>query len=175
MFGMFGYIGGSSPVFIQHFGFSPAQFGMLFGVSAGMFILATQINPRLLPRLGAERVMRFALGVYLAAAGAMLGLALLGRGGPAAVVVPVMLSLGSMGFIIPNTVVGALSRNAAQAGSASALMGTLQFTLAALAGLLVGALTDGTPRPMAGVLFTGAILAFAADRVRPRPARSGRP
>ncbi len=169
MFGMFGYIGGSSPVFIQHFGFTPPQYGMLFGMSAGMFIVATQVNPGLMHRYGGARVIRAALMVYVAAAAAMLLLALLGRGGPAAVVGPVMLSLASMGFIIPNTTVGALSRNAAQAGSASALMGTIQFCLAALAGILVGLLTDGTPRPMAAILLLGALCAFAADRLRARP------
>ncbi len=169
MFGMFGYIGGSAPVFIQHFGFSPAQYGMLFGASAGMFIIATQINPHILQRLGAPRVLRLALGCYVGSAAVLFGLALLGIGGPAAIVIPVMGALGSMGFVAPNTAVGALSRHAAQAGSASALMGTLQFTLAAMAGLLVGALTDGTPRPMAAIMLMGALGAFAADRLRPRP------
>ena len=167
-FGMFAYIGGSSPVFIQHFGFTPPQYGMLFGISAGMFIVATQINPRILPRFGAPRIIRTALATYLAATAAMLLFALLGRGGPLAVVLPIMLALFAMGFIIPNTTVGALSRHAAQAGSASALMGTLQFGLAACSGLLVGLFTDGTPRPMAALLCLGAALALAANRLRPR-------
>ena len=170
MFGMFAYIGGSSPVFIQHFGFTPPQFGMLFGISAGMFILATQLNPRLIHRFGAPRIIRTALVTYLAASATMLLFALAGRGGPLAVILPVMLSLLSLGFIIPNTTVGALSRHAAQAGSASALMGTLQFGLAACSGLLVGFLTDGTPRPMAAILCLGATLAFAANRLRPKKA-----
>ena len=170
MFGMFAYIGGSSPVFIQHFGFTPTRYGMLFGASAGMFIVATQINPRILPRFGAPRIIRIALVAYLAAAAFMLVFALAGRGGPLAVVLPIMLALFTMGFIIPNTTVGALSRHATQAGSASALMGTLQFSLAACSGLLVGLLTDGTPRPMAALLFIGAALATAANRLRPKKA-----
>ena len=169
MFGMFAYIGGSSPVFIQHFGFSPSQYGMLFGCSAAMFILATQINPRLLQRYGAAAVLRAALAAFMAAGILLLVLSLLGVGGPAGVVVPVMLCMGSMGFVMPNTAVGALSRHAAQAGSASALLGTFQFTLAALSGIMVGTLTDGTPRPMAAMVLAGAVGAFAADRLRPRP------
>ena len=169
MFGMFAYIGGSSPVFIQHFGFTPAQYGMLFGTSAAMFILSSQLNPRLLQRFGAAAVLRTALGAFVAAGSILLTLAILNLGGPAGVVVPVMLAMGSMGFVLPNTAVGALSRHAAQAGSASALMGTMQFTLAALSGIMVGALTDGTPRPMAAMVMAGALGAFAADRLRPRP------
>lgn len=69
MFGMFAYIGGSSPVFIQRFAFSPAAYGMLFGCSAGAFILSSQVNPWLILRFGAARVIR-AGGVGLPGGGA---------------------------------------------------------------------------------------------------------
>jgi DHA1 family bicyclomycin/chloramphenicol resistance-like MFS transporter len=167
MFGMFAYIGGSSPVFIEHFGFTPEQYGMLFGCSAGMFILASQLNPRLVVRFGAARVLRGALMLLVTAAGVLAVLSFVGLNRPVGVVVPVMCAMGSMGFVIPNAAVGALSRHAAQAGSASALMGTIQFTLAALSGVMVGALTDGTPRPMAAMVLAGAVCAFLADRLRP--------
>jgi DHA1 family bicyclomycin/chloramphenicol resistance-like MFS transporter len=167
MFGMFAYIGGSSPVFIEHFGFTPEQYGMLFGCSAGMFILASQLNPRLVQGCGGAAVLRGALMALLAAGIVLAALAFMGVNRPVAVVAPVMCAMGSMGFVIPNAAVGALSRHAAQAGSASALMGTVQFTLAALSGVMVGALTDGTPRPMAAMVLAGAIGAFLADRFRP--------
>ena len=169
MFGMFAYIGGSPPVFIQHFGFSPERYGMLFGLSAAMFIVCSQVSPRLLPRFGGPRIVRAASLVYVLAALALAGFAWTGQDNAAAVVVPVMVSMGCMGFIMPNAAVGALSRHAHQAGSASALMGTMQFTLAACSGVLVGALSDGTARPMAALLLLGAIGTMAADRLRPPP------
>jgi MFS transporter, DHA1 family, multidrug resistance protein len=140
---------------------------MLFGSSAAAFVLASQINPLVLPRFGAARVLRVAVSIYLASAAAMFACAILNAGGVYGVVLPVVVAMGSMGFVMPNSAVGALSRHAAQAGSASALMGTLQFCLAALSGLLVGALSDGTARPMAGLLLLGAAGAAAADRLRP--------
>ena len=169
MFGMFAYIGGSSPVLIQRFHFSPPQYGMLFGLSAGMFILSSQINPRILLRFGAARVVRVGVTVFLAAAAVMLACAVLDVGGVYAVVGPVMVIMGTMGFVMPNSAVGALSRHAAQAGSASALMGTMQFCLAALSGLLVGYFTDGSARPMAALILIGAVGAVIADRLRPTP------
>ena len=54
-------------------------------------------------------------------------------------------------------------------GSASALMGTLQFMLAAVSGTLVGWLTDGSPRPLAGLMLLGATCAVAADLFRVAP------
>ena len=169
MFGMFAYIGGASAVLIQRYHFSPAQFGMLFGLSASMFILASQVNPRLLPRYGAPRVIRTALRVTITAALIEFVCAWLPFGGYWGLVVPVMALMGSMGFVMPNSAVGALSRHAAQAGSASALMGTMQFCLAALSGILVGVLSDGTARPLATLILVGAAGAFLADRLRPAP------
>jgi DHA1 family bicyclomycin/chloramphenicol resistance-like MFS transporter len=170
MFGMFAYIGGSPPVLIQRFAFSPAQYGMLFGASAGAFILSSQVNPRILPRFGAARVLRVGSMVYLAAALVLLACAVLQVGGVFGVVLPVVAAMGSMGFVMPNSAVGALSRHAAHAGSASALMGTIQFCLAAFSGVLVGALSDGTARPMATLMLIGAVGVVLADRLRPKPA-----
>jgi MFS family permease len=59
-------------------------------------------------------------------------------------------------------------RGIRRAGSTSALMGTLQFTLAAAGGALVGALMDGTPRPMALLMLLGVTGATAACLARPR-------
>jgi DHA1 family bicyclomycin/chloramphenicol resistance-like MFS transporter len=48
------------------------------------------------------------------------------------------------------------------AGSASALMGALQFGVGAVAGALVGALHNGTALPMAGVMAACGLLGLAA-------------
>ncbi len=168
MFGMFAYIGGSPPVLIERFHFSPAQYGMLFGVSAAAFIVASQISPFLLPRFGAARILRVAISVYLLAALAMLACALLDVGGVYGIVPPVMVIMGCSGMILPNAAVGALSSHAAQAGTASAVMGTMQFTLAALSGVAISLFSDGTARPMAALLVFAAVAAVAMDRLRPK-------
>ena len=168
MFGMFAYIGGSPPVLIQHFGFAPAQYGAVFGASAIFFIGASQISPLLLRRVGAARILRTATTTYLVAAIIMVLCAMFHVGGVFGIVLPVVVLMGCMGMALPNAAVGALSRHAAQAGTASAIMGTLQFTLAAISGALVGLLADGTARPMAGLILFAAIAAVTADRLRAR-------
>ncbi len=65
------------------------------------------------------------------------------------------------------SLVGAMSRHQAHAGSASALFGTLQYTGGALAGLLVGVLADGSARPMAFVMLACALAALLTARARP--------
>jgi DHA1 family bicyclomycin/chloramphenicol resistance-like MFS transporter len=71
-----------------------------------------------------------------------------------------------MGFLNPTATVGALRCHGAHAGSASALLGTLQFAIGAVGGFLVGWLTNGTAVPMAAIMFAGAALAKLADLCR---------
>jgi MFS transporter, DHA1 family, multidrug resistance protein len=167
-FCMFAYLAGSSPVFIQGFGLSPPEFALIFGLCSCGLIAGSQINARLLPRFGLSFMLRMISRISLAAT---LTLTLLAFGGVhilPLIVAPVFIALSCQGFSNANTSVGALSRHAAHAGSASALMGMAQFSLGASSGLLVGLLTDGTPRGMAALMLLGSLGAVIADLWRPK-------
>lgn len=168
MFGMFAYLGGSPAVFIQHFGLNPTLYGSMFGLCAAGFIAGSQVSPRLLPRFGAGRVMRVAVRTYLAATLVLGVIAFAGIGPWYLTMLPILISLTTMGFVLPNATVGALQRHAGHAGSASALMGMLQFCIGAISGLSVGILADGTSRPMAILMIIGAVGAVVAEAARPR-------
>jgi MFS transporter, DHA1 family, multidrug resistance protein len=167
-FCMFAYLGGSSPVFIQGFGLSPAAFGLIFGLCSCGLIAGSQINARLLPRFGLFFMLRFICRVSLAATSLLLVLSFSGVHVLWMIVAPVFLALSCQGFANGNTAAGALTRHAAHAGSASAMLGVAQFALGATSGLLVGLLTDGTPRGMALLMFCGSLCAVIADLFRPR-------
>ena len=169
LFGLFAYLGGAPGVFIALYHLSPATFGIMFGCAAFGFISASQINPLLVHRFGAGRVMRGGIRLNMAAALCLLAAAFSGTSHWILVALPILAFMISMGFTTPNAVVGALSRHSAHAGSASALMGTLQFVLGAVSGLLVGVASDGTARPMAALMFLGAAGAVTADLCRPKP------
>jgi hypothetical protein len=47
-------------------------------------------------------------------------------------------------------------------------MGTGQFLLGAVGGLLVGLFTDGTPRGMSALMLFGSVFMVVADLLRPR-------
>ncbi len=167
-FTTFAYLGGSPDVFIAHFQLSPSQYGMVFGSCAMCFIAATQVNPRLLPRFGFSHLLRAGVLTSVLAGLGLTALAVSGVGAWYVFAALIALGTASMGFTNPNATVGALSRHAAHAGSASAVMGTLQYALGAASGLLVGLLADGTARPMAALMLLGALGAAAADLARPR-------
>ncbi len=166
--GLFTYLGGSPPVYEQLFGLTPPQYGLLFGIGAAGFIGGAQVNPWLLPRFGARRVLRAASWVYLAATVVLTFDAFTGFGRLLGVFLPILTSLFMLGMVSPNATVAALSRHSAHAGSASALMGTLQFILAAIAGTLIGLLSDDTARPMALMMLASAALALVAEAFRAR-------
>ncbi len=155
MFALFAYISGSPPVYLVRYGLSPPQYGVLYGLCAAGFILGSQVNPRLVLRFGLLAVSRWALRVGAAGVAVLAAVSFAGRFGLIGLVAPIVVIMTSFGLILPNTTVGALSRHGAHAGSASALMGTLQFLLAAVSGSAMGWLTDGTARPMAALMLLG--------------------
>ena len=69
---------------------------------------------------------------------------------------------------MPSTTGLAMAPHGAIAGSASALLGTLQFALGAMAGALVGELGNTTAVPFAAVIAGCGLGAFTMYRTLPR-------
>ena len=167
-FAFFAYLGGSSPVFIQGFGLTPVQYAMIFGANSFGLICCAQLNPHLLRRFGHSRVLRWVSRVHLAATATLTVIAFAQWHTLPLVVAPVFVAISCMGMLNPNTIVGALARHQHHAGSASSVMGTGQYLLGAISGLMVGLVTDGTPRGMAALMLLGSIGMTMADARRPR-------
>jgi DHA1 family bicyclomycin/chloramphenicol resistance-like MFS transporter len=167
-FCMFAYLAGCSPVFEDGFGLNPSEFALIFGLCAVGLIAGSQLNARLLPNFGLNRMLTSVARVSFCATIALVVLAFSGVHVLWAIVAPLVVVIGCQGFNNANATAGALSRHAGHAGSASALMGTFQFSLGAVSGVLVGFLTDGTPRGMAALMACGMLGAVIADRFRPR-------
>jgi len=161
---MFAYIAGAPFVFMQVFGLRPAQFGWLFGSNALGLIAASQLNHALLARVTSHALLGWALRSLVVWAVLMLALSLLGIGGFWAVALPLFAALCSLGFSFPNATALALAHQAGRVGSAAALLGSLQFTLAALSGSAVGLFAAQSAAPMAAVCCGFAVLALAAHR-----------
>jgi MFS transporter, DHA1 family, multidrug resistance protein len=162
--GMFAYISGSPFVFIDVYGVPAHAYGWLFGLNALGLITASQINARLIRRLGPDRLLARA-NLANAVFGALLvAVAVSGWGGLIALLVPLFGYVASLGFSYPNAAAGAMAPFPERAGSASALLGTVQFGIAAIAGAAVGWWHDGTALPMAVVIGLCGATAFAAQR-----------
>lgn len=156
--GMFAYIAGSPFVFIKLYGVPAEHYGWLFGTNAAGFILVAQVNARLLVKRGPAFLLSRAVWVYLAAGLSLLTVAALQPAALWPLLVPLFVCIASLGCIIPNAAACAMSGQGARAGSASALMGCLQFSVAAAAAALVGVLHDGSAIPMSLVISLCGVL-----------------
>ena len=67
--------------------------------------------------------------------------------------------------MVPTTAVLALDEHGKIAGTASALMGTLQFVVGALVMAVVGLFVDGSARPMVLGIAGSAIAAYVFARI----------
>lgn len=170
MAALFAYVAGSSFVLQEQYGLDEQQFGLAFGAGAVGLIAATQFNVRLLRRHSPQRILIAALSVGTGAGLALLAFAATGLGGLPSLLVSLWVVLAAAGLAIPNAPALALSRHGEAAGTASALLGAVQFGVGALAAPLVGVLGSGAVA-MALVVAGGMVAATAVLLVVVRPAR----
>lgn len=168
--GMFAYIAGSSFVLIEVHHVPAVRYGWYFGANALGLIAASQLNRWLLGRASAARILRWST-TWVAIAGlGVLVATWTGIGGLPGLAASLFAFVASIGLIGPNTTALALEHHASRAGLASAVLGAAGFTIAALASSAVGALHDGTARPMGAVMAFAGAAAWTVGRVgRPAP------
>jgi MFS transporter, DHA1 family, multidrug resistance protein len=169
--GMFAYVAGTPFAYISYYHVSPQLYGVLF--AAGILgIMATNlVNARVVARLGSDRLLR-AGTVMAALAGAVLAVtAWTGWGGLAGLVALLFVFISATGFIVANSIVGALASSPQRAGSISALVGAVQYGSGIIGSALIGVFADGTPWPMGWVIaLAGLGSAACAWFLLPAPA-----
>lgn len=161
--GMFSYIAGSPFVFIELYGIPTEHYGWLFGSNALGFILVAQLNAWLVARHGPAYWLGKAVWFYLVAGMALLLVALAKPLALWPLLIPLFCCIACLGILLPNASACAMAGQGRHAGSASALLGSLQFTIAASAAAMVGVLHDGSAWPVAVVIFSCAVLAVSCS------------
>ncbi len=162
--GFFSYIAGSAFFYMGLLGFSETVFGLIYGGNVVGLIFSNQVNRVLLKKYGAPQVLcaviivQFLLVMLLVVAG------FAGFAGKAAVLSLIFGYLFCFGFIMADAVALALEPFTRNAGTASALIGSLQMVSGALSSGLVSYLHNGTMMPMvlimAGCTGLGLLLLF---------------
>ncbi|MBI2241130.1 MAG: multidrug effflux MFS transporter [Magnetospirillum gryphiswaldense] len=169
MAGLFTYISGAPFVFIQYHNVPVDLFGWFFGANAFGFIVAGQINGRALGKLDRHKVLVVAQWAQVALSTALLAICATDFAGLAGLSPALFLTIACIGFIAPNSSVLVMApRGGAVAGTASALMGMLQFAIGAGASALVGLLHAHSAVPMAAVMLGFALLGPLALRLLPK-------
>ncbi len=157
--GLFAYISDAPFVFMTLFGLTEREFGWMFGLSACGVIGASQINRVVLRRWSSRYISVMAVSGQCVFAGGLVLSTIL----HVSFVVFVVLIVGylvCLGFLSPNTTAIAMEPFTRNAGTASALMGSMQMAAGALGSAVVSALHTGTTLPMGGVLLLSAALSL---------------
>ncbi|HEY7124544.1 MAG TPA: Bcr/CflA family multidrug efflux MFS transporter [Ktedonobacterales bacterium] len=156
---MFSYISGSPFVLQDLYGVSPQVFSLIFGTNALGIVIAGQINGRLVGRVALLKLLACGLSATATGGVALLLVVSSGSIGLAGILPALFVMVASLGLVLPNATSLALSGQPRIAGSASALVGVLQFSIGAAAAPLVGSFGARTALPMATVI---AVLGLSA-------------
>jgi MFS transporter, DHA1 family, multidrug resistance protein len=134
---LFVYISSSSAVFMDMFKLSQQQFGLLFGMNAVGIVLFSSLNKVLAKRLNIFQRLR--LGNSIQVGGVCILVSNLFFMQPVFwwVVIGLFFAKAGIGLTGPNTMALAMSHQGARAGTASAIMGSMQFFCGLLGGILL--------------------------------------
>ena len=162
--GIFAFVTNSAFVLVKALGLSPREYSVLFAVVMIGQITGAWFTSRMVMRLGIAGILRFGVRVACASGLVAAALAWAGIGHWLAIALPCMAFMFAASCIMPNATAAALSPFRTSTGTVSSFMGATTFVLGALVGIVLGALFDGTARPMASAFALAGVGALAAER-----------
>jgi DHA1 family bicyclomycin/chloramphenicol resistance-like MFS transporter len=172
--GLFCFISGSSHVIQKGLGLAPELYGPVFASAVAGYLAGSMIVRRISGQVAGRTMMR-AGSLWCLACG-WAGPVSLALTGPSLATVALPLILYMIGFAVvqPNAQAGAIAPFPAMAGRASALLGFLQWSIAALAGLFLGLVLDAAGWAMGlGIALSGTAAAVAVALLPREPASGG--
>lgn len=141
--GMFAYVAGPPFAFITYYHIPARFYGLLFGLGIPGIMAANILNSRLVQRFGYERLLLAGTVVAACSAVMVAVAARMGFGGLLGLGVPLFFFVSATGFIVANSIAGALSDFPDRSGTVSALIGAVQYGSGIVGSVLVGAFADG--------------------------------
>ncbi|CAM4076752.1 multidrug effflux MFS transporter [Acinetobacter pragensis] len=159
---LFCYISSSASVLMDSYGLTQQQFAYAFGANAFGIMMFSTFNKHLAAKTAV--LMRLKLGAYIQ----LFGVAVLLIGGLlpqaplASVMLGMFLTVSGIGFTGPNAMALAMSEQGARAGTASAVMGSMQFACGLLGGLILNFMLWSPLLNMAAVMMIFIAVALCA-------------
>ncbi|WP_319529558.1 multidrug effflux MFS transporter [uncultured Cohaesibacter sp.] len=163
----YGFIIGSPFVYINFFGVNYQYYGYLFGLNVVGVMVVSYFNRFLLSRYSMDLLLKLSTAAAFLATVA-LSLAVYSGAASLIFVIVTVFVFFSLNGIIAATATAAALDELKTAGSASALIGSLQYGSGIISSLLLTVFRDGTPWPMAWImtLFTFACMATVLFKPR---------
>ena len=157
---LFCYISSSASILMDDYGLNQQQFAYAFGLNALGIMLLSSINKKLGGTFSV--LQRLKIGAVLQLLGVMvlLSASLLSNVALWIVLIGMFLAISGIGFTGPNAMALAMAEQGERAGTASAVMGSMQFACGLLAGVMLNFLLWSALANMAIVMliFVGIML-----------------
>ncbi|HEY9010690.1 MAG TPA: multidrug effflux MFS transporter [Devosia sp.] len=165
-----GFLGNSSFVYIEHYGLTPTQYSLAFSVNAVSFFAVSQTSGFMVKRFGLQRVVRTSVVGFAVSMLALAAIFATGVDNIWVLAAFMFIAFGFLGLVLPTTGVLAMEDHGENAGTAAALMGTLQMVMGSVSMGIVGAFHNGTAMPMVIGFAICAVLAFVLTQITIRTA-----
>ena len=159
--GLFAFVSGSSAVLIGTYGFAPGLFGIVFAASAVSLLFGSGTSALTIRRYGSLRLRRLAMIVVVIADLGLIATAVLNLG-PWALLISIALLTYAVGIILPNAISSAMAYVPQVAGTASGVVGLIQFVTGAISAWMIGLYHPGQISGMVTIIipFTLVSLCF---------------
>jgi DHA1 family bicyclomycin/chloramphenicol resistance-like MFS transporter len=168
------FIAGTPVAFIVVMGISPEEFGFFILTAPAGYIIGNFIASRMAHKVSRVRMIWMGSALAIVGTGSMVALALTGYDTPYTLLFPVFVYSWGSGFVVPNSLAGALvAVEPAAAGSAAAIGGFIQMGAAFLSTVLVASLVQTSFLQLGYVMLGCSVLSwlfFAVLVRRERPA-----
>ena len=141
--GRLGLRAGTAIAFIVVMGVTPEVFGFFILSTPAGYIIGNYISSRLAQRVSRAQMISIGSLLAMIGTGATVALALMDLDTPYTLIVPMFIYSWGSGFLVPNSLAGALTAvEPAAAGSAAALGGFIQMSAGFLSTLAVASLVQ---------------------------------
>ena len=158
----FPFVAESSLVLQRTLGLSQVQYAGVFALTILGYLGGASVFRRRFGAWGAEGVIGRALRLNLLFAVVWAAATLVFPGSLLAIVLPMVPIMLSVGMSIPACQFAVMQPHAGAVGAVSGLFFFIQMAVTALFGLVVAALSNGSPAPMVGVSLVASVLAWGA-------------
>lgn len=162
---LYAFATGGPFLVVEYFRLPTQYFGYLQGLLVVGFVAGSYLAGKLAGRISIARIL--AAGIAVLSAGTVLFAAQvhLGLDTPVAVALSLILIAFAIGPIFATVPTSALDATRVSTGAAAAFLVAMEMGISALGALLVGALYDGTSRPLAITFVTLWLLLLLAQLV----------
>lgn len=148
----YAFITGSPFVYITYFGINPQHYGALFAINILGVVAMSFVNRSLVRTVDLDTLLRLAAITAMTSAIMLALLVYFGIGGVYSILITVFLFFSMNGIIAASATAAALDGVTQLAGSASALIGSMQYGSGIISSFLLAKLADGTPWTMAWIM-----------------------